>query len=164
MMITLIKNILSNKERKQLLNHSKPLLLTGKYLSDKTNPDYEYPPSKQTLPNLHQSSLIKPIIIKILTRVEKETGLKTGTDKVWINWNSGKKEEQCWHTHLSEYAMVYYIKTFPFFNNGTCFKDKFVRAPQNSLIMFTGNMSHSVPSYPFYFERYTLAMDLNIIR
>ena len=164
-MIKIIKNILTNKERKQLIEYSKPLLLTGEELNRHAVARIEdsYPPSKQTLSDLHRNDKFIPIIIKILNQIESETKLKVIPDKVWINWNSGKKEEQCWHTHPSEYTIVYYIKTFPFFNNGTCFKDKFVRAPQNSLIMFTGNMSHSVPSYPFYFERYTLAMNLNTI-
>ena len=153
-----LKNVLSNKERIKLLNLCKPLLLTGEELSRKFNDDY--PPSKQTLSDLHEYDEIRPIIIKILSEVEKKTRLRITTDRVWVNWNSGKKEEQCWHTHDCDFALVYYMRTIPFFNGGTCFEDKFVRSPQNGLIIFPANKLHSVPAYPFRFERYTLAMNL----
>ena len=153
-----LKNVLSNKERIDLLNFCKPHLLTGEELSRRFNGCY--PPSKQTLSTLHKFDEIRPVIMKIISKVNNETDLNIGTDKVWMNWNSGKKEEQYWHTHPCDLALVYYVKTIPFLNDGTCFKDKFVRSPQNSLIIFPGNKLHSVPSYPFRFERYTLAMDL----
>ena len=164
-MIKIVKNILTNKERKQLIKYSKPLLLTGEQLNLRKGP-LEYPPSKQTLANLHKNDKFKPVIRKLLHRIaiEMGPGLELVTDKIWVNWNSGKKEEQCWHTHVSEYALVYYIRTVPFFNSGTQFKHKFVRAPQNSLMIFSGDMEHTVPSYPFYFGRYTLSMEINIIR
>ena len=153
-----LKNVLSNKERIKLLNFCKPLLLTGEELSRKFNGNY--PPSKQTSPNLHEYDEIRPIVVKILSEIEKKTSLRIATNKVWVNWNSGKKEEQFWHTHDCDLTLVYYMRTLPFFNGGTCFEDKFVRSPQNGLIIFPANILHSVPSYPFRFERYTLAMDL----
>ena len=167
-MIKIIKNILTNKERKQLIEYSKPLLLTGEELNRHAVQEglrqVKFPPSKQTLSDLHRNDKFIPIIIKILKRIESETKLKVIVDNVWVNYNKGKKEEEAWHSHSYEYAVVYYIKTIPFLNNGTRFENKFVRAPQNSLIMFPGYLRHSVPSYPFYFERYTLAIDLNIRR
>ena len=94
-MIKIIKNILTNKERKQLIEYSKPLLLTGEELNRHAVARIEdsYPPSKQTLSDLHRNDKFIPIIIKILNQIESETKLKVIPDKVWINWNSGKKEE-----------------------------------------------------------------------
>ena len=162
-MIKIIKNILTNKERKQLIEYSKPLLLTGEQLNQGSGTS-DYPPSKQTRSGLYKNDKFKPIIDKILYRIKKEINIDFGVDKVWINYNRGRKEEQCWHIHPSGYAMVYYIKTFPFLNNGTCFRHRFVKAPQNSVLIFPAYMEHSVPSYPFNFERYTLSMDLNIVK
>ena len=57
---------------------------------------------------------------------------------------------------------VYYIKTLPFFNSGTLFEDGFVRAPQNSMIIFPAHLLHTTPKYPFPFiDRYVMSIDLN---
>ena len=162
-MITIIKNVLTTKERKQLIKDSKPLLFTGEELEERFH--HKFPPSKQTLSLLHTNDKFKSLIVKMLDRINDEIGLSFGTDNVWVNWNSGKKNEMAWHSHPSPYTCVYYMKTVLFLNSGTQFKHKFVRAPQNSLMLFPGDIDHTVPSYPFHFiERYTLAMDLNINR
>ena len=60
--------------------------------------------------------------------------------------------------------MVYYMKTTPFLNSGTLFRDEskseFLRAPQNSLILFDPRVEHSPPASFLPFQRYSLVMDL----
>ena len=71
------------------------------------------------------------------------------------------KEDIFYHQHTSDYSCVYYIKTLPYFNSGTLFKDYgFVRAKQNSLILFPSHLYHSTPGSIFRFKRYTMAFDL----
>ncbi len=161
----IIKNVLSKEERIQLIEDSKSLLIAGEELSLRFKKYFSV--SKQTLSNLHKNGKFQPIIRKLLDRiaVEMGPGLEPVTDNVWVNWNSGKKEEMMWHSHSAyDYACVYYMQTIPFLNSGTQFVEEFIRAPQNSLMIFPGDEVHSVPSYPFGFERYTLSMDLNIVR
>ena len=161
----IIKNVLSKEERIQLIEDSKPLLIAGEELSFRFKKYFSV--SKQTLSNLHKNDKFKPIIRKLLDRIaiEMGPGLEPVTDNVWVNWNSGKKEEMMWHSHSAyDYACVYYMQTIPFLNSGTQFVEEFIRAPQNSLMIFSGDMEHTVPSYPFYFGRHTLSMEINIVR
>ena len=59
---------------------------------------------------------------------------------------------------------VYYLKTLPFFSNGTLFEDGFVRAPQNSMIIYPSTVLHATPMYPFPFiDRYVMSIDLNFM-
>ena len=82
----------------------------------------------------------------------------------WINLTNGRKKEIHWHNHPSDYTLVYFIQTLPFFNSGTLFREKFIRVKQNGIVIFPGKIEHAAPSYPFpFFERYSLAMELNII-
>ena len=70
-----------------------------------------------------------------------------------------------WHSHYTNdnvsFASVYYLQTLPFFSNGTLFEDRFVRAPQNSMIIFPAHLVHTAPTSPFRFDRYTLSLNLN---
>ena len=153
--MSLIHNVLSNKDRKKLIKDCQPLLQ-----------DFgEGFPGKQTSSTLHlHFNFISPIkdMIRIIV---KETGLDlVVADKAWINWTNGSKKDIAWHRHPEcDYASVYYIKTpIPFFSNGTVFKDGLVRAPQNSMIIFPAHLLHTAPSSPFRFGRYTMAINLNI--
>ena len=99
----------------------------------------------------------------MLELVYKRTGLVLEVSKSWVNWTNGSKKDIAWHIHPSQYSLVYYMKTpLPFFNNGTLFRKGLFKAPQNSIIVFPGSMEHTAPSSPFRFNRYSLAMELNI--
>ena len=86
----------------------------------------------------------------------------------WVKWSNGRENQMNWHEHLElnqgiSFAAVYYIKTIPFFSSGTLFKDGFVRAPQNSMIIFPAHLLHTTPTNPFPFiDRYVMSIDLNI--
>ena len=50
-----------------------------------------------------------------------------------------------------------------FVGNGTLFEDGFVRAPQNSMIIFPAHLLHTTPKYWFPFvDRYVMSLNLNI--
>ena len=156
----LIKNIFTNQQRQKLIKDCQPLLhnLGYKYTG-------EMHPGKQTNAALHlHPDFLSPI--KDMVRIIfKETGLDlVVADMAWINWTNGSKKDIAWHRHPDvDYALVYYIKTpIPFFSNGTVFKDGLVRAPQNSMIIFPAHLLHTAPTSPFRFDRYTMAINLNI--
>ena len=156
-MMHMIKNVFTDQQRQKLIKDCQPLLV-------QFGGDYEAFPGKQTYPTLHlHPDFISPIkdMIRIIV---KETGLDLVlANKVWINWTNGSKKDIRWHTHPCDYTVVYYMKTpFPFFSNGTLFEDRFVRAPQNSMIIFPAHLIHTAPSSPFRFDRYTMAINLNI--
>ena len=74
-----------------------------------------------------------------------------------MNWLSHYPSKHVWA------VAVYYIKTLPFFSSGTLFEDGFVRAPQNSMIIFPAHFLHATPTYPFPFiDRYVLSINLTI--
>ena len=69
-----------------------------------------------------------------------------------------------WHHHYIyedvSFTAVYYLKTLPFFSNGTLFEDGMVRAPQNSMIIFPAHLLHKPPTNPFPFiGRYVMGID-----
>ena len=103
---------------------------------------------------------------RIIKLVKEKIGLNVVMAGSWLNLTDGRRKELRWHNHRGiDYAAVYYLKTIPFLNSGTLIKDYgFVRAPQNSLLIFPGNIDHSTPGFPFRFKRYTYAFDLNIAR
>ena len=144
-------NIFTNQERKDLLYKSIPLV--------KHIPEH---PAKQTRADLHYNldfNLYHQIIMK---RIKDMVFIDLKIVRSWINEDWGRKEDISWHNHDSFYSCVYYLKTIPFFNSGTLFKDYgFVRAKQNSLVLFPSHLVHGTPSYPFPFiKRYTLVMEL----
>ena len=106
---------------------------------------------------------LKPMM-SMIKRIHQETGRKFIIRRSWINWTDGRKSQELWHTHSKEFGdfvMVYYIKTpLPFFSNGTLFREKFVRSPQNSLLLFPNHLEHTAPTSPFRMHRYTLGVDL----
>ena len=146
-------NIFTNRQRKDLLNKSKPFI--------QFMPGF---PAKQTKADLHINPSLRLYFQIIYERIRRISNLNFEIVKSWVNEDCGRKEDIYYHNHPADYSCVYYIKTLPYFNSGTLFKDYgFVRAKQNSLIIFPSNLVHGTPSYPFPFiKRYTLAMDLNI--
>ena len=167
-MVKVIKNVLTNDERKKLLKDIQPLLVDGTKLAMATLGAnyYEHPllrfPGKQTYDTLHLHPKCIPILNYMVELVNKEMGKNLMLIKAWANWTNGKKKDMGWHDHRNdgEYAAVYYMKTFPLFSNGTLFRDGLVKAPQNSMLVFPAELEHTAPSSPLRFGRYTLAMNL----
>ena len=148
----IIKNVFTDGQRYKLIKDCQPLLLQwGK----------KYP-GRQTHSQIHlHPDFISPIQ-EMVRIIFQETGLNFVISKSWINCTNGKKKDIAWHRHSCDYALVYYIKTpLPFFSNGTLFEDGFVRAPQNSMIIFPAHLVHTAPTSPFRFDRYTLSLNLN---
>ena len=103
---------------------------------------------------------------KILDKILKETNLDLKIYRSWVKWSNGKENQMNWHSHYPSQPVwavaVYYIKTLPFFSSGTLFEDGFVRAPQNSMIIFPAHLLHTTPKYPFPFvDRYVMSIDLS---
>tara|TARA_B100001094_G_C17678063_1_gene552035 strand:- start:43 stop:570 length:528 start_codon:yes stop_codon:yes gene_type:complete len=158
-----IKNVLTNKERKKLLKDCKPFLHTADQLKYMYNKEAKYA-GKQTKSMLHENQIIMKPMISIMKRLYEETGRNFVIRRSWINWTNGSKSQELWHTHGKEFGdwiAVYYIKTpLPFFSNGTLFREKFVKAPQNSLLLFPNHLEHTAPTSPFRLDRYTMGIDL----
>ena len=160
--IYLIKNVLADDERKKLIEDSIPLLLSSEEMGE-IHKGRRYP-GKQTFADLHLDSKFRSVVYKMLNIIFEKTGLILDVSSVWVNLTNGNKDIVAWHNHTSDYTLVYYMKTFPFFSNGTLFREPigFVKAPQNSLILFPGRLEHTAPSSLFRFSRYTVAINLNI--
>ena len=153
----LIKNVLTKDQRKYMIKESIPLLKSFKVQGDRRYP------GKQTRETLYLNPKFKPFINRMLELIYKRTGLVLEVSKSWVNWTNGNKKDIAWHSHSCDYALVYYMRTpLPFFSNGTLFREGLIKAPQNSLILFPSHLEHTAPTSPFRFDRYTMAMDLNI--
>ena len=158
--VHLIENILTNKERKKLIKDVQPLLLSGKEMQ-KLSPGLEYKPGKRTFANIQFHPDFRVVQQCIVDKINEYTGLNVGVHKSWIFLTKGK--DKFWHTHpAADWAAVYYIRTLPFFNNGTLFRSGLVKAPQNSVIIFPSHLEHTAPTFPFRFNRYTWGMDLTV--
>ena len=155
----LIKNVLSNKERKKLIKDSQQFLMDGDEMGKMVNKSITWP-GKQTLEHMYLLPSFGPIIYRMLNLIKESLKEDLIVTYAWINWTNGKKEDLCWHDHPSYYSAVYYMQTFPFFSNGTLFEDGLVKAPQNSLLVFPSRLQHTAPSSPLRFERYTMALEL----
>ena len=158
----LIKDVLTDTQRKYLLKYSIPLLIEGDEISRRLS-DPSYYPGKQTTTNLHKFSYFKEIHSIFLKCIKQYTGYDCMINKSWVNWTNGSKKDISWHNHENEgkLSAVYYLKTpLPFFSNGTLFRTGLVKAPQNSLLIFSSHIQHTAPSSPFRVSRYTLAMTL----
>ena len=160
-----IENIFTNEERKDFIKKSKPFLLDPEQLSDiasRMNLHGRTYPGKQTSPDLHERNEFKYEHNRIVSVIRRILGKDVLILKSWGNWTNGKKKDIQWHNHKDsgDLSLVYYMKTVPFFSNGTVFKERMVRSPQNSMLIFPCHMEHTAPSCPFRFDRYTLAMDL----
>ena len=156
----LIKNLLPEERRKKVIEDLKPLLVSSLEM------DFYYGVSvggKQTHATLYELPVFQSLMDEMLEVIRERTELDLVIEKAWANWTNGNAGDIRWHKHDSDYALVYYLKT-SFLNSGTLFKDGFVKAPQNSLLLFPANLEHTAPSSrrnnPFRFDRYTISMDL----
>tara|TARA_B100000029_G_scaffold62310_1_gene55884 strand:- start:333 stop:824 length:492 start_codon:yes stop_codon:yes gene_type:complete len=158
-----IKNLLPEERRKKLIEDLKPLLVSSLEMGFFYGGKFA---GKQTHATLYELPVFRSLMDEILEVIKEKTQLDLVVDKAWANWTNGDSNDIGWHSHTDvDYASVYYIKT-SFLNNGTMFKDGFVKAPQNSLLVFPSHLEHTAPTYrrnnPFRFDRYTMSMDLNI--
>ena len=158
----LIKDVLTDRQRKYVLKYSIPLLIEGNEISKRLSNSKIFP-GKQTRSNLHELPYFNEIHSIFLKYIRQSTNHDYTITKSWVNWTNGSKKDICWHNHERECKLsaVYYLKTpLPFFSNGTLFRTGLVKTPQNSLLIFPSYMEHTAPSSPFRFSRYTLAMNL----
>ena len=147
----IIKNVLSRNQRKRLLEECKPYLLNfgNEYPGRQSNPLKFDHPQFQWAHEIFQSIVLRKLKIPLKW------------DCSFFNENNGQKECIAWHRHPVDYAGIYYIKTFPLFSNGTLFEEGLVKVPQNSLLLFQGNLLHSCPTSPLRFKRYTMSLNWN---
>ena len=157
-----IYNVLSNQERKKIIKDIQPFLMDGEQLGKYLNTSDSFP-GKQTISTLHQQPPFVSVIKKIEDIIKKEINLDLEVSKSWVKYSNSDTQLN-WHIHHCDYASVYYIKTpLPFFSNGTLFEDGFVRAPQNSIIIFPAHLLHTTPKYWFPFvDRCVMSLNLNI--
>ena len=160
-----IHNVLSNKERKKLIKDVQPFLMDRERMNIHYNNSNFYP-GKQTDSMLHLKPEFALVMNKIIDRIKKEIKLNLEFRRSWVKWSNGREDQVNWHHHYRHedvsFAAVYYLKTLPFFSNGTLFEDGFVRVPQNSMIIFPAHILHTTPTNPFPFiDRYVMGMDLN---
>tara|TARA_R100000008_G_C3559405_1_gene155192 strand:- start:42 stop:512 length:471 start_codon:yes stop_codon:yes gene_type:complete len=148
-----INNVLSNKERKELITLCKPLCVV-----------VASRPAKQTSHLLHTHPDINKYVRLIGEKITQKLGLPIEIKKTWVNEDRGYKKDIFWHNHPQvDLTAVYYMQTLPLINSGTLFEDKFVRCKQNSVLLFPGSIVHGTPSYPFHWiKRYTLAIDMRV--
>lgn len=154
----IIKNVLTDNERKKLIKDCQPYLLDGKILNLKFGGNY---PGRQTENFIYDIPCFKDPIDKIgreIGRVlEKDLVLK----RVWINWTNGELKNIAWHNHPNaDISAVYYMTKY---TCGTQFEDSFVKAELNSLLVFPSNLLHTAPASSFRYERYdryTMALDM----
>ena len=178
MILYKIDNVFTENQREKLIKDSQPLFFDGaeyaKYLTG-TGIDRGYgfgyqegfnwyritPATVNLHPNFKWAHEI------VLSKIKEVIGKDCVCMKSWMNISNGNRDNGNlnWHNHDEvDYACVYYLKIpFPFFSNGTLFKDHgFIKAKENSMIVFPGHFMHTTPSSPLRFKRHTWAMDLNI--
>ena len=162
--VHIIENIFTNQERQQLLKSIDPLLVDGNRLSSFYGQRPGEFPGKQTHSSLHLHSDFEWMHNRFLQDIKKNLNLDLKVVRSWGNWTDGSQKVN-WHTHPADWCGVYYLKTFPFINSGTKFEKKFVRAPQNSLLLFPCNLLHSAPNKSlFRYSRYSIALDCNTVK
>tara|TARA_B100000287_G_scaffold397364_1_gene413876 strand:+ start:322 stop:810 length:489 start_codon:yes stop_codon:yes gene_type:complete len=162
-MIYIIRDIFTKEERLQLLDEVEPLLVDGDQLSLLHYGERGRYPGKQSHPTFHLHPDFKGVHDRFVDAIKQTINMKVDTLQSWINWSDGSHDTN-WHTHPAEWCGVYYLKTFPFLNSGTQFEDKFVRAPQNSLLFFPCNLKHSAPNSFVRYNRYTIAVLYDLIK
>ena len=160
-----IYNVLSNQERKKIIKDIQPFLMDSEQLGKYYNTSHSFP-GKQTTSRLHQQPPFVSVIKKIEDIIKKEINLDLEVSKSWVKYSNSDTPLN-WHRHYPldnvSFASVYYLKTLPFFNNGTLFEDGFVRSPQNSMIIFPAQLLHTTPKSLFPFiDRYVMSLNLNI--
>ena len=155
-----IGNIFTNKQRKELLEISKSILVDGDVLGEKFGDSF---PGKQSHPFILDYYKFKTFFDIMESKIEEVTRKNLKFITAWANWTNGKKKDVAWHNHpKADYTFVYYLKLPPFFNNGTLVEEPvgLVKTKQNSLLLLPGKLYHTAPSSPLRLDRYTLAGDL----
>jgi len=159
-----IKDIFTREERLQLLEDVEPLLVDGDSLSLFHWGERGRFPGKQSHPTFHLHPDFKWVHDRFVDAIKQTTDMDVETLKSWVNWTDGSQDEN-WHTHPNcAWSVVYYLKTFPFINSGTLFEDKFIKAPQNSMLLFAGKVKHSAPTSFMRYKRYTIAVVYDLIK
>ena len=169
-----IDNVFTEEQRQQLINDFKPFLVDGKrrsldynsnnYDANRYQEGFEW--FKVSHPTIHLVPQFKESHQHLMDVIKKECGLDLEIDKSWVNLSKGiRKKKVEYHTHPCgpDFSCVYYLKIpFPFFSNGTLFKDYgLVKAKENSMLLFPSHLDHATPSSPLRFKRQTWAINLN---
>ena len=156
----------------KVLAHTKKILNMGESLEEGTHLTFKAIMNEALTMNeygrkmLHENSIEQLDEFALLDKIKKEIKFNLEIRRSWVKWSNGKENQMNWHSHYPSQPVwavaVYYIKTLPFFNSGTLFEDGFVRAPQNSMIIFPAHLLHTTPKYPFPFvDRYVMSIDLS---
>ena len=162
-----IDNIFTEEQRRNFIKDIQRFLIDGREVNTYYGGEGKYQEGfdwfKLTHSTLQLVPEFKELHQHMVDVIKKECGLNCEIKKSWVNLSNGKRRKVSWHNHKGgpDYAGVYYIKIFPFFSNGTLFKDYgLVKAKQNSLMIFDPTLDHSTPPSPLPLERYTWVVDL----
>ena len=176
--INIVENVFTKNQREKLIEDSHPFFRDGNeyasILTSKYNSGYGvgyqegFNWFRLTYPTVHLHPDFDWAFDIILSKVKK-LGFnfkKKDVISSWMNLTNGSQDKGNlkWHDHKTDadYVVVYYIKMFPFFSNGTLFKDYgLVKAKQNSMLLFPSHLDHATPSSPLRFKRQTWAINLN---
>ena len=141
----LIKDVLTDTQRKYLLKYSIPLLIEGDEISRRLS-DPSYYPGKQTPTNLHKFSYFKEIHSIFLKCIKQYTGYDCMINKSWVNWTNGSKKDISWHNHENEgkLSAVYYLELSKK-ELVTEFKNKKVKTEEGDVLIFPSYMLHRSP-------------------
>ena len=151
-----IQNVLSEEHRTQLIEDSKPLLLTSEQICKETGSTRNFP-GKQTLSTLHVNPKFYDIFDVFLGRIWEHLSIRFYINSAWVSFTDGS-QTSVWHNHMgSLYSVVYYATPN---NCGTQFEDQFVQTEVNSMLVFPSHLMHTTPRSNDRYERYVLAMDL----
>ena len=146
------QHVLSEGERRDFIKKSIPYLRCKKGH-----------PAEQTSANLHLREGFGVYAQFMHRAAEKATGQNLKIGLAWVLRSKGRREDMNWHNHHLyhpyDYSLIYYMKSF---RSGTLFREGFVKAKQNSLLIFPSEIEHTTPSSFFHFDRYTFSMDLSI--
>ena len=150
--IEIFYNIFSNYERQKILKQFIPKLCRN-----------DVCPGMQTPPNLHlvfkeDKSYFDPFNI-----IKKRIKVNNQISKSWINYTDYNLKYLSWHTHASssfDKTCVYMLENPEkvgtwFLVENQVYK---VKAPTNSLILFSKDLIHTVPS-DIKKPRYSLAIE-----
>ena len=146
--VKFIDDILTEDERLNLLNLSKPLLEI-----------IPFSPGLQTHHRLHTKC---PVISSLVEKIAKKSGFNRVIKKSWVNYTDRDLAYEMYHTHHdSFYTTIVYMIENPE-GIGTFFKigEKIysTKCPTNSAMLFPTTMEHTVPPN-VTMPRYSLAID-----
>ena len=158
-MIHLIEDIFTTNERQLILEGIQPLLVEGDSLSMIYFNEKGRFRGRQTHATFHLNLGFKWVHERFIDNIKQQTNLDLEIARSWVNFTNGSQDLN-YHTHPHDYSSVYYLKTLPFINSGTMFEKKFVRASQNSMLLFPSDLSHSAPHSLLRYNRNTIALEL----